>query len=814
MTTRLPSTSAGLVRRVVYISLIAALANLIAAVEYYYLATEDHAWQIYVIAGNTLVLALVGFISALLARRGRPEAGVWLLSVVGGLAFGIAPFLVSGMGLVYGGGIALLIAMIAWQTMPTRAARQLSVWAVVAGLVALGIDLSDLPHRVPAPPLLSYGITALVVGAVVAFGIFNLRQFQNYNLRGKLIVGFVGAVVIAVTIVAFVTNTYVRAQITEQLGRSITALSDSQASEIGEFILSNYQYLETLALNQAIDEGLVDLVKAPPLDANTIQILDQQWRAADAANNDSDPLVAQAIQGQLADELREFRRAFPNQVEVFVTDLQGVIIAATNRTSDYYQADEDWWRIAYAEGQGTIYIGQPEFDASSQIFAVNLAVPIYADYGGNEEQLVGILRSTLSVNTLIELLDAAQFGETGQTELWLPGNRILSKVGAGGFLPLSSEEVTSLNSVHGNFGSFFYKGSTSLVSQSLITSHNVSNSAFIESLGWRVIVHEDLAEALAPLTTITRAMVLISILVMAGAALFGYWMANFIASPITQLTSVAEQVQAGNLNVEAQVETGDEVGTLALTFNNMTTQIRSLVDTLEQRVADRTRALATSTEVSRRLSTILSQEQLVQEVVEQVRQAFNYYHAHIYLWDEKHENLMMVGGTGEAGRLMLASGHYIPAERGLVGRAAETGTVVLVPDVSQTIGWLPNPLLPETKAEIAVPILLGDTVLGVLDVQHNLQNGLEQTDADLLLSIANQVAIALQNAQAFTSAQRQATLEAQRIEIIQKIQNTTSVQDALQISVRELGHVLGAVTKVKIGVPAENGHSNLGVEEH
>ncbi|MCB9135628.1 MAG: GAF domain-containing protein [Anaerolineales bacterium] len=807
MTNRLSSTSAGLTRRAIYISLIAAIANLIAAFEYFYLASEENAWQLYVLAGNTLALALIGFVSGFLTRRGRLETGIWLLCLAGGVAFGVAPFLVSGMGVVYGGGIALLIVMIAWQTMPIRAARQLTIWGLGAGMVGVGADLVDLPNRIPAPALVISGITVLVVGATIAFGFYNLRQFQNYNLRSKLIISFVGVVVLAVTIVAFVTNRYIKAQITQQLGSSISVLAGSQGSEVGDYILGNYHYLETLALNLAIHDSLSDFSQAPPLDFNIIQQLDQQWRTADAANDDTDPLVVQVIVNPLADELRKFRQTFPAHAEVFLTDLQGVIIASTNRTSDYYQADEDWWQAVYENGRGKPYIGQPDFDASSQLYAINIAVPVFTD-----DKFVGILRTTLDISALVNLLDAAKFGKTGVAELWLPDNRLLSKV-RGGFLPLSDEDVVRLNAIQNSFGSFFFEGGTSLVSQSLITSHNVEDVAFIEALGWHVIVHEDLTEALAPLTTITRATILISILVMAGAALAGYQMAQFLSAPIVQLTSVADEVRAGNLNIEAPVRTGDEVGTLAATFNNMTAQIRTLVDTLEQRVADRTRALATSTEVSRRLSTILDQSQLVKEVVEEIQHAFNYYHAHIYLWDAKRENLVMVGGTGEAGRLMLASGHLIPAERGLVGRAAETGTVVLVPDVSQTIGWLPNPLLPDTKAEIAVPILLGDTVLGVLDVQQNRVGGLDQNDADLLLSIVNQVAIALQNAQAYAAAQKQVIKEAQRSEIIQKIQGSTSVEEALKISVRELGHVLGTVTKVKLGTSGDNGHKTFVLDE-
>ncbi|MCA9960158.1 MAG: GAF domain-containing protein, partial [Anaerolineales bacterium] len=314
---------------------------------------------------------------------------------------------------------------------------------------------------------------------------------------------------------------------------------------------------------------------------------------------------------------------------------------------------------------------------------------------------------------------------------------------------------------------------------------------------------------LVPIQTQQRIMFFATIAITLSILGLAIWQSRAFTRPIQELTEAAERITDGDLTTTVPITSQDEIGVLSASFNAMTSQLQELVNTLEQRVQSRTEALTISAEVGRRLTTILDESELVRAVVQQVRDAFSYYHVHIYLFDKNKETLYMAGGTGEAGRQMLAAGHSITPGRGLVGQAATTGAVVLISDVGQSTDWLPNPLLPDTRAEAAVPIALGEDVLGVLDVQHNLVNGLQDIDAELLSSIANQVAIALRNARLYAEREIQAQRATLINDINQKILNTTDMSTAMQVAVRELGRISQAeLVRINLIGDTTNGKDN------
>jgi PAS domain S-box-containing protein len=185
-------------------------------------------------------------------------------------------------------------------------------------------------------------------------------------------------------------------------------------------------------------------------------------------------------------------------------------------------------------------------------------------------------------------------------------------------------------------------------------------------------------------------------------------------------------------------------------------------DRLEQAletVAKRATELETVAQVSVAISTILETDKLLQKVVDLTKSNFGLYHVHVYLLNSTGETLVLAAGAGEIGRQMVDKGWSIPLERehSLVARAARTRQGVIVNDVHQEPDFLPNSLLPETRAEMAVPLIVGDQLWGVLDVQADVVDRFTEEDVRLKTILAGQITAALQNAQSFAE-QQQATL--------------------------------------------------------
>lgn len=765
-----------------------------------YLAIRSGSWQLWAGAGIILGVFIASYFSLRLIQNGKTERAVQVMIFATLIGVMLNPFLIANIGLGLAFAIVMMTTLIASQA-STRPGL-FAIIGFIAATITILLDLFLPANRLVVPALELF--TPVIAGAVVLMLVYRaVRGFRDFDLRVKMITVIISIVMISVVTIAFAANRTLSTNLTEGLGANMYDRANSVSVGVVQIIDREVSLLKAFSVD-AIIENMAETASREVLTQAEIEQRDKQWRAAHAEDNNADLLILRVQYNRASTQLRYFQRNFRQNAEVFLTNQQGVNVAATDRTSDYYQADEEWWQAAYQQG---LYLGPPEYDESTKSTAMIIAIAIRDNSDG---EFLGVLRTTVTLDSLAQAFGSGTVGETGQAVLYMPGGQELTvEQDEDGRLAVVTREsgfqAEFLDQTEETYFEADYDGVPMLVSQYRLaqtsegtrTSETVINEAELEraqaiaDLNLRVIVFQQLAEALEPVNLQTRNIVLLALLVFVVGTFSALALAQIISGPIIRLTAAAEQVTAGDLSVQASVETGDEIGTLARTFNTMTAQLRDLIGTLEQRVADRTKALATSTEVSRNLSTILNERQLIIEVVEQIKKAFDYYHVHIYLQDERSGDLLMAGGTGEVGASLLGSGHKVLKGKGLVGRAAHNNLPVLVSDTTQDPGWLPNPLLPETKSEAAIPIASANAVLGVLDVQDNKVDGLQQEDVDLLQSIANQVAIALLNARAYVDIQQRAEREARITSIGMKIKSTTSIDAALQATARELGRTLG-----------------------
>ncbi len=198
---------------------------------------------------------------------------------------------------------------------------------------------------------------------------------------------------------------------------------------------------------------------------------------------------------------------------------------------------------------------------------------------------------------------------------------------------------------------------------------------------------------------------------------------------------------------------GDEV--LLEAFVDITKQ-KKLEQEIQRSLDRRGRQVQTSTEIAQEIANAVALDELYQKVVHLVKDRFGYYHAQLFMVNEEGDKLVTVAGYGEVGEQFLQRGHFIPMGKGVVGRAADWGRPVLSTDVSKDPEWLYQQLLPETRGELAVPIIhqriqekdgtkpLGQ-VVGVLDVQSDKAGALTEDDSLLLEGLCGQIAIAMES---------------------------------------------------------------------
>ncbi len=193
-------------------------------------------------------------------------------------------------------------------------------------------------------------------------------------------------------------------------------------------------------------------------------------------------------------------------------------------------------------------------------------------------------------------------------------------------------------------------------------------------------------------------------------------------------------------------------------------ELQELNQSLEDRVASRTAELELANQrnekrakqfeaiaqVARATTTNESLDTLLPRLASLISEQFGFYHAGIFLLDEERKFAVLRAANSEGGKRMLARGHKLQVgQTGMVGYVSATGTPRIALDVGDDAVYFDNPDLPNTRSELALPLQVADEIIGVLDVQSIVSNAFQEEDIETLSTLADQVAIAIQNSRTY-----------------------------------------------------------------
>ena len=769
----LPEDMSQQARSALLIAILITVVHFIAAIYYLYLGLSTDTAQFTTLAIVSFLLGILFAIGAGLSWRGQYTAGMILVLVVLAVSYPvISAFLVSGLGVVLGIALAVVGPVSAYQSLSPKSARIMTALTLVSGLGTILLDIFGSTAR----PALPTGVIHLLATSVVGVLIFlAIRQSRGSSLRltRKLLIPTL--IFFSVIIAGVVTyNTVVSFQ---------------------QFEIDEEKRLESLG------DKFYERLKAKEDLAVAL--------ATDVANN---PEVQAAFAAKDRERLIELTlpsyQALDKQFDV--PQFQFHLPPATSflRLHNLEKYDDD---------------------LSSFRFTVLAANAEKRTVGGVELGRAGLgVRGVVPVSYRSRHIGTVEFGtDVGSTlieelknESGLDFQILLSRAPAEvatfeGATGESQGPIDDLLIQASTLDTPFF-GTGTNYQQVLAGETNVEHLEFddieyavysmpLVDFSGNVIGVVDIIADHTEIVQQQNAQVILSVVVLLIVLLvggFGFvYLAGQTLRPIGELTSVASTIAAGDFSKKTNIKSNDELGTLAKSFDSMTEQLQELFLNLEQRVAARTRDLEIVAEVGTATATIQENKRLLQEVVELTKERFNLYHSHIYLLDEEARLLVLAAGAGEPGRVMVKEGRSIPLDReqSLVARAARERKGVTVNDVTQEPDHLPNPLLPDTRSELAVPMIAGGNVIGVFDIQSDQVGRFTESDVNIQTTLAAQLAVSIQNVRSFERSKREAELQSLVNVIGSRIQRTTSIEETLQTAIRELGTAIGA-SRVKANI--------------
>lgn len=698
---------------------------------------------------NLIVLEIVCGIALtvawILQWRGYHRGSTWLIFITTFATGFLFTYTIQGLGLTLGVMLAIVLPMIAWQTLPRRNA----ILAVMASLFASALIFYTDANFAQGDRMASgFFLAALliIVGGITAFilVINGLRGVEFTSISTQLRVSFLVVSLIPVLIITiFQTATLVNV-LTSQASNTLLANADALAAKLDTQLFNIANSIEEDAGNT----GVIDSLRKPSQSPDLLALLATRYPDAISYGLlDKNGFLLMDNRGNVGDD-ESGEKYFSNAAAIRITYISDVVL------------DKDTRR-------GVFFASKPVLDEQGNLLGV-IRIKISAGlFQQVAEESAGQFGQGVSAIVLddanIILAHSANPALASKT-LSMPDRSAINALQQAERLPLSGELSANLDELDRILTRTDEK---TVFTGSILpaeTGQDYITFAPTTYKPWKILVAQRTAVFLTPAMNQVIAIALI-ILVLFAAIYFGANLtAALLVTPTKRLTSAAQELGGGKLDIPIHLPRKDELGTLASVLDNTRRQVYELLQTLEQRVEERTigltraneknerraRQLETIAQVARAVTSLRDLNQLLPEITQQISDSFGYYHAGIFLLDANREYAVLRAANSQGGQAMLARGHRLRIGRqGIVGNVTNTGRYRIALDVGDDAVFFNNPDLPQTRSEAAIPLLIGENIIGALDVQSTEPNAFSEDDIKALSLLSDQISVAIENARLF-----------------------------------------------------------------
>jgi GAF domain-containing protein/HAMP domain-containing protein len=662
--------------------------------------------------------------------------------------------IVKGMGIPVA-FIALIFTIIIASS--TSTGRDSDISIIIGILSAMIIPLVSVysPFFQLSIPSLEIYIPTILGILVMVYIVLLAMEFVVATLRIKLISGALAIVLIPVVLLSVIDNNYIRTSLNNQHNDNLKLASSQTANVVDQFFSSNLYLIQADTLLPVF----ANYLNTPIAERTDTSRVTYELQTSVSA-------LIKSRQDQFVTSYALLDRAGLN---VFDTDRKGVYL---------YEYNTDYFNFSINSGMSYVtpitydyFIGNIVFSAPVRDEKRNIIGLIRIKY--NSTILSQLLQQNVRMlgNNSYPILVDENFIRIGDpihpsklyNSLVSLDPKVVADLKQAHSIPWTLSDVPTTNNQQLYNAIKNYQRNPYFVEALEPEVTTAQEAGYVQRLhnfpGYLVYVHD-----LTPLNLVidqqSRISTLVTILIAGLISMISIVLARMWSNPILHLTETAEKITKGDLSIQANVDTNDEIETLGNSFNVMTAQLRQFINELEDRVNARTKELAerneflqyrsnqlqTVSEVARGITTTQELGKLLENITTLVSERFGFYHVGIFLVDEKGEYAILRAANSEGGKRMLDRQHKLKVGQvGIVGYVTGKGAPRIATDVGEDSVFFNNPDLPLTRSEMALPLKAGEQIIGAMDVQSTQSNAFTEEDVELFTTLADQIAVAIIN---------------------------------------------------------------------